>query len=61
MREAGPGVDIVLSGDNFPYKRKIGELVITYTGVVAGNTFTGTVDIGGYKLPYTGVRVNAGK
>jgi hypothetical protein len=54
-------VDIVLSGDNFSYKRKIGELVITYTGVVAGNTFTGTVDIGGYKLPYTGVRVNAGK
>src|SRR5262245_36130233 len=60
--EAGPGTDIVLDGDKFSYKRSIstpdGTLVITYSGVVSGDTFTGTVDLGGMaQAPYTGVRI----
>jgi hypothetical protein len=60
--EAGPGTDIVLDGDKFSYKRSIptpgATLVITYTGVVSGNRFTGTVDLGGLaQAPYTGVRI----
>jgi hypothetical protein len=60
--EAGPGTEIVLDGDKFSYKRKLttpdGALVITYTGVVSGDTFTGTVDIGGFaQAPYSGVRI----
>ena len=58
--QAGAGADIVLEGDKFFYKRMLvvpgGELVITYTGVVSGDTFAGTVDIGGAQVPYTGVR-----
>jgi hypothetical protein len=59
--EAGPGTDIVLNGDSFTYKRSIGDLVITYSGVVMGNTFTGTVEMTGYKLPYNGVRAGETK
>lgn len=59
--EAGPGADIVLDGDNFIYKRTVtipgGSLVITYSGVVSGEMFTGTVDLGFAKLPYNGVRI----
>lgn len=59
--EAGPGTDIVLDGDKFSYKRSIttpeGTLVIAYAGVVSGNTFTGTAELGGFEVPYTGVRV----
>lgn len=61
--EAGPGTDIVLDGDRFSYKRTLtlpdgGKVVITYNGVVSGDTFTGTVDIAGLgQVPYTGVRV----
>ena len=60
--EAGPATDIVLDGDKFSYKRTVttpdGSLVITYTGVVSGDTFTGTVDLGGLgQAPYKGVRV----
>lgn len=60
--EAGPGTDIVLDGDKFSYKRSIttpgGTLVISYTGVVSGDRFTGTVDLGGIaQAPYTGVRI----
>ncbi len=55
------GIDIKLDGANFTYKRTItaggGVLVITYSGVVSGDTFTGTADIGGTKVPYTGVRI----
>ena len=62
--EAGPGTDIVLSGDSFSYKRTVttpgGTLVITYTGVVSGDTFTGNVDMGFAQVPYTGVRIRAG-
>ena len=59
--EAGPGTEIVLEGDRFSYKRIIstpdGTLEITYTGIVSGDTFTGTVDLGGFaQAPYTGVR-----
>ena len=63
--EAGPGTDIVLEGDRFSYKRSIptpgGPLVITYAGVVSGDTFTGTVDMGGFQAPYTGVRIKRPK
>jgi hypothetical protein len=63
--EAGPGTDIVLNGDNFTYKRTLsspgGSLVITYTGVVSGDTFTGTADLGFAKFGYNGVRVKTGK
>lgn len=35
-----------------------GAIVITYTGVVTGDTFKGTVDLGGFaQAPYTGVRI----
>ena len=55
--EAGPAYDIVLEGDTFAYKRKVGEIVITYTGTVTGDTFTGKVDIGGFMdAPYLGER-----
>ena len=59
--EAGPGTDIVLDGDKFSYKRSVTgpgwTIVITYVGVVSGNTFTGTAELGGFEVPYTGVRV----
>lgn len=60
--EAGPGEEIMLDGDRFTFKRKLtipgGTIVITYVGVVSGDTFTGTADIGGMgKAPYSGVRV----
>ena len=58
---AGPGTDIVLDGDKFSYKRTLttpdGSLVITYTGTVSGDTFTGTVALGEFTVPYTGVRI----
>jgi hypothetical protein len=61
MPEAGAATEVVLNGDKFSYKRTVtlggSDLVITYTGVVSGDTFTGTVDMGGYaSIPYTGVR-----
>lgn len=56
--EGGPGTDIVLNGDRFSYKRSVGTaLVITYTGVVSGDTFTGTANLGGFEVPYNGVRI----
>ena len=62
--EAGPGTDIVLDGDKFSYKRTLstpeGALVITYTGTVSGDKFTGTVSLGGFEVPYTGVRIKRG-
>jgi hypothetical protein len=65
MPQAGPGTDIVINGDSFSYKRTLstpqGDLVITYSGVVSGDTFTATAQIGDFKVPYTGVRVAAGK
>ncbi|HEY7673318.1 MAG TPA: hypothetical protein VIC71_13975 [Gammaproteobacteria bacterium] len=58
--EGGPGQEIALDGDNFSYKRTVsfpgGEVVLTYVGVVSGDTFTGTAEMGGFKIPYNGVR-----
>ncbi len=55
------GLDIVMDGNRFSYKRTVttpgGIIVITYSGVVSGDTFTGTADIGGTKVTYTGVRI----
>jgi hypothetical protein len=64
--EAGPGEEIVVDGDHFAFKRKLtmpgGTLVITYTGVVSGDTFVGTAEIGGMgTVPYTGVRISQSK
>ena len=60
--EGGPGTDIVLNGDSFSYKRTVstpqGDLVITYTGVVSGDTFAATAQLGEFKVPYNGVRVS---
>ncbi len=64
MPEAGPGEEIVLSGDTFSYKRKVpgGDLVVTYTGVVSGDTFTGKAELGTFgSVPYNGVRVRHDK
>jgi hypothetical protein len=33
-----------------------GEVVLTYVGVVSGDTFTATAQIGEFKVPYNGVR-----
>jgi hypothetical protein len=58
---AGPGTDIVLDGGRFSYKRVIstphGEVVLTYSGSVSGDTFTGTAQVGGFEVPYSGVRL----
>jgi hypothetical protein len=59
--KAGPGKDIVLDGDKFSFTRTLifpdGSLVIAYFGTVNGDTFTGTVEMGGFAVPYTGVRI----
>ena len=61
---AGPGTEIVLDGDRFSYKRSIstpdGDVVFTYTGVVSGDKFTGTAEVGGFQVPYNGVRTKTG-
>jgi hypothetical protein len=64
--QAGPGTDIVLQGDNFSYKRSLSvgagdPITITYKGVVSGDTFTGTAEVGGGTVSYTGVRMGSGK
>lgn len=60
MPEAGPGTDIKIEGDSFSYKRTVElpdqHIEITYTGTVAGDTFTGQGEIGGFTVPYNGVR-----
>ena len=62
--EAGPGHDIVLDGDKFSYKRTVSiggtDVVISYAGTVSGDTFTGTVEMAGFKMAYTGVRIKDG-
>ena len=61
---AGPCTDIVLEGDRFSYKRTIttpdGDVVLTYSGVVSGDKFTGTAEVGEFQVPYNGVRTKAG-
>lgn len=62
--EAGPGTEIVLDGESFFYKRTVsfpgGEIVITYQGMVAGDRFTGTAELGGTQVPYNGMRIRGG-
>jgi len=57
---AGPPIEIVLEGDSFSYKRRVDipdmEIVAVYTGTVSGDTFTGTVEVAGFIVPYNGVR-----
>jgi hypothetical protein len=57
---AGPGIDIMLDGNNFWYKRTAStaqaDIEIIYSGVVDGDTFTGEADLGGFKVPYNGQR-----
>jgi len=56
-----PGIDVVVAGDHFSYKRTIttpgGIIVISYSGVVSGDRFTGTANMNGVTIPYTGVRI----
>lgn len=58
---AGNGIDIVIDGDQFSYKRTLmvggGVIVLIYSGVVSGDTFTGTAELNGMKVPYLGVRI----
>jgi len=59
------GKDVVLDGNDFSFKRSLtvqsNSLEIDYKGVVSGDTFTGTASVAGMDLPYTGVRIAAGK
>lgn len=65
MPEAGPATEVVLEGDNFSYKRTLNTggsgIEITYAGTVSGDTFTGTAELTGTKVPYTGTRVQTRK
>jgi hypothetical protein len=59
--QAGPGTNIMLDGNKFSYDRSIdvgggNVLVISYSGVVSGDSFTGTAKLGDMPIPYTGVR-----
>jgi hypothetical protein len=60
LPEAGPGIEIVMEGDSFSYKRMVlipdMEIVVTYVGTVSGDTFTATAEVGGFQVPYLGVR-----
>ena len=63
--KAGPGKDVVLEGNTFSYTRVLtipnSAIEITYKGVVTGDTFSGTAEVAGTTIPYTGVRLTAGK
>jgi hypothetical protein len=63
--EAGPGENIVLKGNDFSYSRTVtagsATLKVEYSGVVSGDDFTGTVELGGTQYPYTGVRIRPGQ
>jgi hypothetical protein len=64
---AGPGIEIVIEGDNFSFKRVLdfgGQSVnIFYEGVVSGDTFTGAAEIDGFPnaVAYNGVRISDGE
>ena len=58
---AGAISDVVVDGANFSFKRKLttpqGEMNLTYTGKVDGDSLTAEVDTGQFgKLPVTGTR-----
>lgn len=56
--EAAPPTEISLNGDRFAFRRSVTDTItVTYSGIVSGNAFDGTVDIAGFQIPYTGVRV----
>jgi hypothetical protein len=59
--EAGPGYEVALDGDRFTYKRNVAfngdTVVIVYSGTVSGDNFAGTINLGGFQLPFEGVRV----
>jgi hypothetical protein len=56
--EAGPATEIVLDGNHFTFKRAVSEsITIVYAGVVVGDEFSGSVDIAGFQVPYSGVRL----
>ena len=61
---AGPGLEIVIEGDSFSYKRIVqtpgGPLEIVYKGTVNGDTFAGTGEVMGFSVPYNGVRIAPG-
>ena len=38
-----------------------GDVVLTYAGVVSGDKFTGTAEVGGFQVPCNGVRTKTGK
>jgi hypothetical protein len=63
--DAGPGTDVVIDGDKFSYKRSVSlggaPVVISYSGTVSGDSFTGIAEMFDTKIPYTGVRVAVGK
>jgi len=65
MERDGTGTDIVLEGDSFSYKRTVpfqgDRIVLTYTGTVSGDTFTGQAEVGGFTIPYTGDRQDFGE
>lgn len=56
-----PGRDIDPEGICLSYRRtppvQGGMIVITYSGALSGDTFTGTANVGGTKTGYTGVRI----
>ncbi len=60
-----PGKDVVLDGNNFAFKRSLtvqgAKLEIDYNGVVSDDTFTGTAEVAGMQIPYTGVRIKGGQ
>jgi hypothetical protein len=60
LPRAGPPVEIVLEGDSFSFKRVVDipdmEIVAVYKGTVSDDTFTGTVEVAGFVVPYTGLR-----
>lgn len=60
--EASPPANIKIEGNNFSYTRTLdfggNKMEISYKGVVTGNTFTATAEVGGNAIPYTGVRAN---
>ena len=57
----GAIIDVMVDGQNFSFKRKLttpqGEMTMTYTGKVEGDSLTAQVDTGGFGvIPVTGTR-----
>ena len=58
--QAGPGTRIILDGNSFSYDRSLEfqgtTIVISYSGTVSGDTFTGAAKLGETPVAFTGVR-----